>query len=46
MSPILLNMYNTNYICFVWAWNLVFHIKERKQTEDFREKGAQENIWT
>jgi hypothetical protein len=30
----------------VCVWNLVDHTKGRKQTEDYREQGADGNVWT
>jgi hypothetical protein len=38
------NHNSTSY--FAWVWNLVSYIKGRAQTQDVREEGAEENIWT
>jgi hypothetical protein len=41
------NIQDYNFVCgSVWVRNLVSDIKGGTQTEDVREQGAEENIWT
>jgi hypothetical protein len=37
---------NAIYVCFVWVWNMVNHIKGRRQVVGVTEQDAEKNIRT
>ena len=39
------DIYNYNFACFVWVWNLVADIAGGKEAEGVWEHGVEENIW-